>query len=148
MKFRAVLLSAVALIGMTTLSGCSGGGSAVTINYDDGLKVNATFKNVECSDTEASAVSTDPTNASINVHFDADNDNFRGRAWVYADDLVSFEADRVDVSKDGNRLLISGEGTVKVAERAEGEPAPGAGFDTDNAVETTGTLEAELTCSN
>lgn len=147
MKFGAVTLTATVLLGLLALSGCSGGGSSVTITYDDGQQVRAAFKNVECSDVKASATSIDPVHASINVYFDAENDNYRSRAWVYAGDLVLLVAERADVTREGNRVHVSGEGSVQIAERAAGDPAPGAGFDTENAVETTGAIEAELTCS-
>lgn len=148
MKFGAVALTTTALAGMLALAGCSSAGSSVTIGYDDGQQVKATFKSVQCTDVDASATSIDPTHATINVHFDADNDNFRSTAWVYADDLVLFEADRAEVTREGDRVLVSGEGTVQIAERAPGDPKPGEGFDTDNAMETTGSIEAVLTCSN
>lgn len=95
------------------------------IGYDDGQQVKATFKSVQCTDVDASATSIDPTHATINVHFDADNDNFRSTAWVYADDLVLFEADRAEVTREGDRVLVSGEGTVQIAERAPGRPQTG-----------------------
>ncbi|MGO1538210.1 MAG: hypothetical protein ACTHZ9_04110 [Leucobacter sp.] len=120
----------------------------MTIEYDDGQQVKASFEDVECSDVKASATSVDPKHASINVHFDADNDNYRSRAWVYADELVLFAAESAEVSRDGDRVTVSGEGSVQIAERAAEDPAPGGGFDAENAVETTGAIEAELTCSS
>ena len=148
MKSRALSLSAIAVLGSFALTGCSSSNSEVTIDYGDGQSVNATFTRVECTEVSASAVTIDPTHASITVHFDAAQDDYHGSSWVYADALVLFEADHLEVSRDGDQVRVSGEGEVQIAQRAEGEPLPGEGFDTGGAEQTSGTISAELSCTD
>lgn len=148
MKFRVLILIAVAVVGSVGLAGCTGSGSEVTIDYGDGQSVNATFTRVECTETSASAVAIDPTHASITVHFDAAQDDYHGSSWVYADALVLFEAERLEISRDGDQVRVSGDGDVQIAQRAEGDPLPGDGFDTEGAEQTRGAIRAELSCTD
>lgn len=135
------------------VTGCAGAQSTMSITYDDDgdeRTMTAAFDDIKCSDTEARGVEVDPVYAAVNVYFDDPVANDRGSARVYDGILVVFRADAVTVTRDGDKLSVYGEGTVQLVERVpdEEEPVLGEAFDIENARESAGVLEAELTCAN
>ena len=146
---RATTALTAACISALVLSGCSTAGSTLTISPAEGEAVSASFDRVECTDTEATTTTTAPDFASVTVHFDDSRDDFRGQAWVSGDRLVYFKADRLDIERDGDRISVTGEGDISIAEQtADSESAAqGVELDTENANQTSGTIAVELVCS-
>lgn len=143
-----------ALLGAClVLSGCAVQGSSLEITYTDATgeeqKVSAEFAEMTCTSKQASATKVSGELASVTVHFDDARDNYRGSAWVNGDSLVSFRTDRVAVSRDGDRLTVTGAGDVAVIEAIESPAAApsGSGFDTENAEEFSGEITAHLVCA-
>lgn len=145
-------VAGIALGAAFALVGCAAPASTVSITYDDGAErtVTGSFDEFDCTEVKANGTAIEPVHASLYVNFDSARNDHHASASVYDKVLVQFNADEVKTTREGDRLSVTGEGTVQITERvpASEDPAPGEGFDVDNARETTGTLKAELTCTN
>lgn len=136
-------VGAAVLIGALALTGCSGQGSQLTIEYGDGQTATGTFEEANCTETEVSAVAIQPRHAAVSVTFDAARDYFAAQSWVYEDVVVLLETSDFEVNRAGDTITISGSGTVKTAPLPEtGEQFTGEGTET-----FPGTFTATLECT-